>query len=70
MERADNSLPATGKGVRRPAGSSGKETYTFCGEGEERVEDTLRHLLESGYEGGVSIEPHLAHVIHAFLKGR
>ncbi len=45
-------------------GGLGKETYTFCGEGDGRVEDTLRHLLENGYEGGISIEPHLAHVIH------
>lgn len=45
-------------------GGPGKETYTFPGQGDGRVEDTLRHLLKSGYEGGISIEPHLAHVIH------
>ncbi len=45
-------------------GGPGKETYTFCGQGDGRVEDTLRDLRESGYESGVSIEPHLTHVIH------
>ncbi len=47
----------------------GKGTYTFCGEGDGRVEDILRHLLDSGYQGGISIEPHLANVLHDESKG-
>lgn len=42
----------------------GKMQYTYCGEGEGAVEETLRDLLERGYRGGFSIEPHLAAIVH------
>jgi len=45
--------------------SSKKEpTYTMPGEGHGRVKDILRDLIDSGYQGGVSIEPHVAVVFH------
>ncbi len=47
------------------AGSGGeKETYTYPGEGGGRIPDILRDLKESGYNGGISIEPHMASVFH------
>jgi sugar phosphate isomerase/epimerase len=42
----------------------GKTVYTYPGEGEGRVGDVLRDLIGRGYQGGVSIEPHLAAVVH------
>lgn len=48
-------------GVREPDGSV---RYTYCGEGEGRVADIISDLLASGYTGGMSIEPHLAAVVH------
>jgi sugar phosphate isomerase/epimerase len=42
----------------------GEDVYTFCGEGEGAVKEILADLLGSGYDGGISIEPHLAAVIH------
>ena len=43
---------------------NGEDVYTFCGEGEGAVKEILADLLGSGYDGGISIEPHLAAVIH------
>lgn len=48
-------------GKRTP---DGKTVYAFCGEGEGRVRETIADLLSRGYDGGFSIEPHLAAVIH------
>ncbi len=42
----------------------GSTDYTYPGEGEGRVRDVVKDLLESGYDGGFSIEPHLAAVVH------
>lgn len=42
----------------------GSMTYTYPGEGDGRVKDVLKDLLGAGYAGGVSIEPHLAAVVH------
>ncbi|MCA9178567.1 MAG: sugar phosphate isomerase/epimerase [Planctomycetales bacterium] len=44
--------------------AEGAEVYTYCGEGDGSVERILRDLLGRGYDGGISIEPHLAAVIH------
>ncbi len=44
--------------------ADGEEVYTVCGEGDGSVERILRDLLSRGYDGGISIEPHLAAVIH------
>ncbi|MHC4133099.1 MAG: sugar phosphate isomerase/epimerase family protein [Planctomycetota bacterium] len=41
-----------------------KEEYTYCGEGDGDVERILSDLLKGGYDGGISIEPHLAVVFH------
>lgn len=38
--------------------------FTFAGEGEGRVAEILRDIKASGYDGGVSIEPHLGAVFH------
>lgn len=40
------------------------DVYTFCGEGEGYVREILADLLGKGYDSGISIEPHLAAVIH------
>lgn len=38
--------------------------YTYCGEGDGCVREIVGDLLAKGYDGGFSIEPHLAAVIH------
>ena len=38
--------------------------YTYPGEGIGDVERIVKDLLARGYDGGWSIEPHLAHVFH------
>ena len=42
----------------------GVDHYTFCGDGDGCVREVVRDLLATGYDGGFSIEPHLAAVIH------
>ena len=42
----------------------GEDLYTYCGEGDGCVKQILGDLLGNGYDGGISIEPHLAAVIH------
>ncbi|MBT3278770.1 MAG: sugar phosphate isomerase/epimerase [Phycisphaerales bacterium] len=39
-------------------------TYTFPGEGDADVKRILADLLGRGYQGGISIEPHMAVVFH------
>ncbi len=43
---------------------NGEDQYTYCGEGDGRVRDTIADLLTTGYDGGFSIEPHLGAIIH------
>lgn len=38
--------------------------YTWPGEGEGRVADILRDAFARGYNGGISIEPHMVVVFH------
>ncbi|MGB0581297.1 MAG: sugar phosphate isomerase/epimerase family protein [Limisphaerales bacterium] len=38
--------------------------YNFPGEGEGRVRDILKDAIDSGYDAGVSIEPHMMVVFH------
>ena len=38
--------------------------YTFPGEGDAKVREILDDLLSSGYRGVLSIEPHIATMIH------
>ncbi len=42
----------------------GEEVYTYCGEGDGCVKKIIGDLLTKGYDGGFSIEPHLAAIIH------
>ncbi len=43
---------------------SGKMRYSYPGEGEGKVREVVRDMLQRGYDGGFSIEPHLAAVVH------
>ncbi|MBI2926018.1 MAG: TIM barrel protein [Verrucomicrobia bacterium] len=38
--------------------------YNWPGEGEGRVRDVLKDALARGYDGGISIEPHMVVVFH------
>jgi len=38
--------------------------YTFAGEGDGDVKAIVKDLLDSGYDGGISMEPHLAVIFH------
>lgn len=51
--------------VKDGSRAGGKEVYTYCGEGEGQVARIVQDLLGNGYSGGLSIEPHLAAVIHS-----
>ena len=42
----------------------GAVRYTFPGEGEADVRKILSDLTGRGYDGGLSIEPHMAVVFH------
>jgi len=41
-----------------------KTAFCFPGEGEGKVAETLRALFDDGFDGGISIEPHMAKVFH------
>jgi sugar phosphate isomerase/epimerase len=43
---------------------NGRTVYTYPGEGRARIPEILRDLHETGYDGGFSIEPHVAVVFH------
>jgi len=43
---------------------TGKETYTWPGEGDGCVKRILEDAIRHGYDGGISIEPHMAAVFH------
>jgi len=42
----------------------GKAQTTYCGEGHAYVPEILQDLKNNDYEGGISIEPHLAAAVH------
>jgi len=44
--------------------ADGKHVHTWPGEGQGDVVCVLKDLLERGYDGGISIEPHIASVFH------
>ncbi len=44
--------------------SAGKDVFIWPGDGEGDVKLILSDLLASGYDGGISIEPHMALVFH------
>lgn len=41
-----------------------KQIFTYPGEGEGDVKKIVADMLKNGYNGGISIEPHLAVVFH------
>jgi len=41
-----------------------KNMYTYPGEGSCDVGNCIQQLIEHGYDGGYSIEPHIAAIIH------
>ncbi len=45
-------------------GDDGRPVFTFPGEGDGDVERIVEDLIRRGYDGGFSIEPHLAVVHH------
>ena len=42
----------------------GKTVFTYPGEGNGCVREIMHDLIVTGYDGGISIEPHLAVVFH------
>lgn len=50
------------------ANPHGEEQYCICGDGDGYVRETIFDLLCKSYTGGISIEPHLAAVIHTGQK--
>lgn len=51
--------------IRENPGSPFPECeFTFAGDGDGDVRRILKDLLESGYDGGLSMEPHLSVVFH------
>jgi sugar phosphate isomerase/epimerase len=49
---------------RAEAGSPAEEVYTYPGKAEGHVVKIVEDLLRTGYDGGFSIEPHMAVVFH------
>ncbi|MDX1357825.1 MAG: sugar phosphate isomerase/epimerase family protein [Clostridia bacterium] len=40
-------------------------TFTYCGEGDGNIAEILRRVIkEDGYDGVISIEPHVAAIVH------
>lgn len=50
--------------AENPDGIFPKAEFTFAGEGDGDVRRILADLVATGYDGGISIEPHLAVVFH------
>ncbi|MBK1832958.1 sugar phosphate isomerase/epimerase [Roseibacillus ishigakijimensis] len=48
-----------------PAGETEPAEYTLPGRGQGKVREILTELKNSGYDGGLAIEPHVATVFHA-----
>ncbi len=44
--------------------AEGKKQWTYPGEGSCQVEKCVQTLINHGYNGGYSIEPHIASIIH------
>lgn len=42
----------------------GKTEWCWCGEGDGDVVRIVRDLIANGYDGGISMEPHMAFVAH------
>ena len=50
--------------IKDAVADRGQVTYTFPGEGDGMVREVLRDLFSRGYDGPVSIEPHMEAVVH------
>lgn len=48
---------------RNPAGGKSSD-FTYAGEGDAHVKEILTDLIQRGYQAGVSIEPHVASIVH------
>jgi sugar phosphate isomerase/epimerase len=48
---------------RNPAGGKSNE-FTLPGEGDSAMREILTDLIRNGYRAGISIEPHVASIIH------
>ena len=48
---------------KNPAGGKSSE-FTMPGEGDANMREILSDLIHSGYSAGISIEPHVASIIH------
>jgi sugar phosphate isomerase/epimerase len=48
---------------RNPAGGK-SSSFTYAGEGDALVREILTELIRNGYKAGVSIEPHVASIVH------
>jgi sugar phosphate isomerase/epimerase len=49
--------------LRNPAGGK-SNAFTYPGQGDALVREILGDLLRTGYTAGVSIEPHVASIVH------
>ena len=53
------------KDVKRKPDGSASSDYAYCGEGDANVHEYLSTIIrEDGYDGVISIEPHVAAVVH------
>lgn len=52
------------KDCRRNPDGGRSQDYTYPGDGDAMVREVIGDLLSSGYDGVISIEPHIAKVIH------
>jgi sugar phosphate isomerase/epimerase len=48
---------------RNPAGGK-SSAFTYAGEGDALVQEILTDLIRNDYKAGVSIEPHVASIVH------
>ncbi len=51
-------------GNERTENGFGKMRYSFPGEGDGHVREILTDLFKNGFDGGLSIEPHMGRVFH------
>lgn len=49
--------------------ADGKMTYTYAGDGQGDVKRIVADLVKRGYDGGISMEPHLAAIFHDPVTG-
>jgi sugar phosphate isomerase/epimerase len=52
------------KDCRHNPNGGKSDVFTYPGEGDAQVRGILADLLQTGYRAGVSIEPHVASIVH------